>query len=127
MEIKIKIAWLLLRVSLLFYLYQKHQVGVDAIKNKFEDEILGFESNNNGLVSQFLDRLTQVEDKSREHEKDIAYWKSTTQENRQLVNDLIGRVVWLEAIVKNHMIPASTEILGRRERPARLMPLSILL
>ena len=68
-------------------------------------------------------RMSQIEKKDRQQDKDISFLRATAVEDRKLINQLRGRVLSLEASVVIH----SASIESSLARPKRSTPLQNLM
>ena len=83
-----------------------HQFGADANQSKLEKRMVDLEANN------------------RQQERDFSILKTKAVEDKQEISKLRGRVDRLEGSA--HANIPTNEIVDRKERPARLLPVSYL-
>ena len=86
-----------------------------SINNKFETNV---------MQSMLHERMSNMEAKNQKQDKEISNSKTDAVEDKQEISKLRGRVALLEGSTYAN-IPKE-EVVGRQERPARLLPAKIL-
>ena len=112
-----KISLLLLRIWLLFQLCPEN-VATDEkakVENRKTESNKGNETDLNG-------RMTHIEIKSQEQEREVENLKKLLEEERQFSKQLSGRISQLEASSASPASSKIEEFLGRQKRPYRLLP-----
>ena len=73
------------------------------------------------------DRLSKIEARNQRHEKEISLLKTEKIEDRKEIHQLRERVALLEDLTFSNVAPGDKISRTRSERPARLLPLQLLL
>ena len=111
-ENKFKTFGFLLKFVLLLqltYVIRNHQFGAEATQ------------------PEVYDRLSKIEAQNHRHEKEISLLKTEKTEDRKEIHQLRERVALLEDSTFSNATPGNKISRTRSERPARLLPLQLLL
>ena len=88
---------------------------VYSINNKFEANV---------MQSMLHERMSNMEANNQQQDKEISNLKTDAVEDKQEISKLRERVARLEG--STHANIPKEEVVGRQERPARLLPVSYL-
>lgn len=106
-----------LKLLLMIELITINLTTAESIQNKII-KTTAAELDGNSL--NFNDRISKIEAENQYQEREIALLKSLSKEDREVINQLNGRVKQLEAFLVDD---ETGNTLEREKRPFRLLPL----